>query len=44
MAGAEALRRTTFERQMREQRNRMAAMLAFLDQQVPPSQGEGHSP
>jgi hypothetical protein len=28
------------ERQMREQRNRMAAMLAFLDQQVPPSQGQ----
>lgn len=32
------------DRQQREQRNRMAVMLAFLDQQVPPSQGEGPTP
>jgi hypothetical protein len=31
-------------RQQREQQTRMAVMLAFLDQQVPPSQGEGHAP
>jgi hypothetical protein len=31
-------------RQQREQNTRMAVMLAFLDQQVPPSQGEGQSP
>jgi hypothetical protein len=31
-------------RQQREQSTRMAVMLAFLDQQVPLSQGEGQSP
>jgi hypothetical protein len=32
------------EHQQREQQTRMAVMLAFLDQQVPPSQGEGQTP
>jgi hypothetical protein len=32
------------DRQQREQSTRMAVMLAFLDQQVPPSQGEGQMP
>jgi hypothetical protein len=31
-------------RQQREQETRMAVMLTFLDQQVPPSQGEGQTP
>jgi hypothetical protein len=31
-------------RQQREQSTRMAVMLAYLDQQVPPSPGEGQSP
>jgi hypothetical protein len=31
-------------RQMKEQRNRIAAMLAFLDQQVLVGQAEGQTP